>query len=241
MKKKKIFLGSFAILAMCFTMKQVLAEEFYYQNDNGVILTENEYQYITDLYWNGYQKYLTESDYQLMKEMDIFNNEIKKSEVTDYPLTRGNIVTSHSRTSSLNASCSDTCLVTFVTVWNEIPSIKSYDVVGIRLNNTILSRVVNILETGSNYSKVYNEIQSSSDGFGVSILVPNTDNIRTTITMITTKNGTLYGSYQHTRRNITEATSKNYSIGQGGYGNVFYFSGPAVGVYDEAPGVDLIL
>ncbi len=240
MKKTKIFLGSIAVFAMCCVMKNVSAEEFYYVNDNGVALTEKEYQYISDLYWDGYQQYLTESDYQLMREMNIFDNEIKKSEVTNYPVTRGNMVTSHLRTSSLKGSCSDTCLVTFVTAWNGIPTIKSYDVVGIRLGSANLSRIVNIMETGSNYSKIYNDIRYFTNGFGASILVPNTENVKTTITIITTK-GTLYGTYQHAKRNITEDTSKNYTIGQGGYGDVFYFSGPAVGVYDEAPGVDLVL
>ena len=38
----------------------VKAEEVFYTNSNGVELTENEYRYLTTLFWNAYVDNMTE-------------------------------------------------------------------------------------------------------------------------------------------------------------------------------------
>ncbi len=239
MKKKTLFLIIVVVLVFGVISPKVNAKSYYY-NDNGVYLTQQEYQYISELYWEGYQQYLAKSDYNLMKEMDIFNHEIKKSEIM-VPLTIGNTVTSHLRTLSINSSCSSECMITLVMAWMGTPTVKSYDVMGARVDNATITRIINTVVTGNNYGKTYTNFQRFNNGFGISVLVPNVDNIKTATTFLTTNSGTIYGSYQHAKKNITEAISKNYSIGPGGYGNVFNFIGNATGIYDDAPGVSVDL
>lgn len=67
-------------LCMCCSlfMCHVNAESNFYKNDNGVVLNEKEYNFYSDFYWNGYQKYLTVKDYEEIKAMDIFDKEIQK-------------------------------------------------------------------------------------------------------------------------------------------------------------------
>lgn len=48
--------------------KNVYAQEIYYQNDYGVILDHQEYNFISNMYWEGYQKYLTMEDYNIIKK-----------------------------------------------------------------------------------------------------------------------------------------------------------------------------
>lgn len=170
--------------------------------------------------------------------MDLFNKPIEKN-VVDYPLTRGPSVTSNLRTLTIAKSCSNDCMISLVNSWNGIPTVKSYDTVGARVSGVTITSIKNVLVSGYNYAKTYNNPQTFSNGFGYSILVPNVSDIRISVTFITSKGGIVYGSYQHATSNITEAISKQYSIGVGGYGKVFIYSGIAKSVYDNAPGVDI--
>lgn len=237
--KSKLLFGIILVIAMF--SKSVNAQEIYYQNDLGVTLSKQEYEYISNMYWEGYQEYLTLDDYNEFKNNDLFNKPVEKvtKEIVDVPLTRGTSVTSNLRTLTIAKSCSDTCVLSLVTKWNGTPTIKSYDVFGARVTGVSTTNIKNALVSGDNYGKTYSNPKSYSNGFGYSVLVPNVGNVKTSVTFITTKGGTLYGSYQHAMRNTTEAVSRQYTIGLGGYGRVFNFTGSALNIYDNAPGVDI--
>lgn len=226
------------MLGMGLFTQDVSAKEIYYTNDLGVVLDFQEYNFISNMYWEGYQEYITPEDYDEIKEMDLFDKEIEK-EVINFPITRGASVTSNLRTLSIAKSCSSTCMISLVNKWNGTPTVKSYDVIGARVNKVTISSVKNALVSGENYAKTYSNPQLFSNGFGYSILVPNVSNVKTSVTFVTSKGGTIYGSYQHAMSNTTEAISKSYTIGVGGYGRVFNFEGTARSVYEDAPGVDL--
>lgn len=166
----------------------------------------------------------------------------KKKEIVNYlPFERSSSVTSNLRTTTIAKSCSDKCLVSLVTSWNGMPYIKSYDVVGVRVSNSNITNIQGALVTGNNYGKSYSNPQVSNNGFGFSILLPNVNNVKVSVTFNTLKGGTAYGSYQHAMSNTTEYVSKQYTIGAGEYGNVFRFTGTARPVYDNASGVDISL
>ncbi len=237
--KYKVFLG--IMLGMMVFTKNVNAQEIFYQNDLGVILSKQEYEFISNMYWEGYQEYLTLDDYNEFKGIDIFNQPIEKTtkEIIDVPLTRGASVTSNLRTLTIAKSCSDNCVISLVNKWNGTPTIKSYDVFGVRVTGVSITDIKNALVSGQNYGKSYSNPKVYNNGFGFSVLVPNVSNVKTSVTFITTKGGTVYGSYQHAMRNTTEAVSKQYTIGLGGYGRVFNFTGSALDIYENAPGVDI--
>lgn len=237
--KGKIFWG--IILGMMLFSNSVNAQEIFYQNDLGVTLSKQEYEFISNMYWEGYQEYLTLDDYNEFKSMNLFNRSVEKvtKEIVDVSLMRGASVTSHLRTLTIAKSCSDTCVISLVNKWIGTPTIKSYDVFGARVTGVSINNIKNALVTGDNYGKSYSNPKSYDNGFGYSVLVPNVGNVKASVTFFTTRSGTIYGSYQHAMRNTTEAVSKQYTIGLGGYGKVFNFTGSALDIYDNAPGVDI--
>lgn len=237
--KKIIFV--LIIGAMLHININVLAQESFYQNEEGVILSKQEYDFISSMYWDGYQEYLTWEDYNEIKSLDLFDKEVQKETryYVDSSLTRGTSVTGNLRTLTIAKSCSDSCMVTLTNKWNGTPTVKSYDVFGVRANGVSILNIKNALVFGKDYTKSYTEPKVYSNGFGYSVLVPNAENVNASVTFVTSKGGQIYGSYQHAMQNITETISKQYSIGVGGYGKVFLFSGFAGSIYDNAPGVDI--
>ena len=122
-----------------------------------------------------------------------------------------------------------------------VPFIKSYDVIGARVENSNIKSISTTRVTGTNFIKSYNNPQRFNDGFGFSILLPNAGSLKVTTTFTTSKSGIVYGSYQHAMSNTSDYVSKQYTIGMGEYGNVFRFTGNARTIYDNAPGVDIQL
>lgn len=241
MKKIVLNVCLLIVFGMILYTDKLNAQEVFYKNDLGVIFSKQEYDFISNMYWNGYQEYLTLDDYNKFKELNLFNQPIEKTtkEFRYIPLTRGSSVTSNLRTLTIAKSCSYNCVLSLVNKWNGIPTIKSYDVFGVRVTGVLITDIRNALVSGQNYGKSYNNPKVYNNGFGFSVLVPNVSNVKTTVTFITTKGGTVYGSYQHSMKNTTEAVSKQYTIGLGGYGNVFNFSGSARDIYENSPGVDI--
>lgn len=241
MKKRKYKVIFGIMLGMILFTKNVNAQGIFYQNDLGVAFSKQEYEFISNMYWEGYQDYLTLDDYNEFKNMDLFNQPIKKTtkEIIDVPLTKGASVISNLRTLTIAKSCSNNCVISLVNKWNGTPTIKSYDVFGVRVTGVSITNIKNALVSGQNYGKSYSNPKVYNNGFGFSVLVPNVNNVKASVTFITTKGGTVYGSYQHAMRNTTEAVSKQYNIGIGGFGGVFNFNGSAIDIYDNAPGVDI--
>lgn len=237
--KRKILIG---VLLSISLMPTAFAKENYFVNDNGVSFSKKEYDFFGKMYWDGYQEFVSQDEYFQIKDMDLFDKEIKKETTyTDSCVTYDSSVTSNLRTLKITKACSSSCYSTMVTDWNETPFIKSYDVMGARLNGPSLLNVNNLIVTGDNYYQSYNNPKKFTNGFGYSFLLPSISNIRVTTSFITSLNGTLYGSYQHAMSNTNSAVSNQYTIGVGGYGNVFQFTGTARNVYDNAPGVDINL
>ena len=231
----------FGLLLCVFLVPCASAKENYFTNENGVSLTEKEYDFFSEMYWEGFQEFLTQEEYLQVRDMDLFDQKIQKETYTNYPITRGSSVTSNLRTLSITKACNSTCYSTLVTMWNGSPYIRSYDVMGARLNGPSLVNVNNLIVTGNNYYQSYNNPKKFNNGFGYSFQLPNASDIRVSTSFTTTLNGTIYGSYQHAMSKTNSGVSNQYTIGVGGYGNVFQFIGTARNVYDNAPGVDINL
>ena len=193
------------------------------------------------MYWEGFQEFLTQEEYLQVRDMDLFDQKIQKETYTNYPITRGSSVTSNLRTLSITKACNSTCYSTLVTMWNGSPYVRSYDVMGARLNGPSIVNVNNLIDTGNNYYQSYNNPKKFNNGFGYSFQLPNASDIRVSTSFTTTLNGTIYGSYQHAMSKTNSGVSNQYTIGVGGYGNVFQFIGTARNVYDNAPGVSIVL
>lgn len=141
------------------------------------------------------------------------------------------------------------------TDWKSMPSVRSYDVTGFRFQNfnVTLSTIWGQLRystDGSLYT-VQNYDTSSSGykapgggGFGISMKLPSSTAIKSiqsqvsatgTYTNMTTYGA--YGSYQHATSNVSETSSKLYTISSTGMGKVFKFNSSVSSKYDNTQGV----
>lgn len=240
-KKRIAFLVT--ILVCCLFVNTVNAKEVYYENNNGVQLTQEEYDFLQNFYWTTYPDTMTEEMYSEFIESNIMNGEIETKKIYfggDY-LARGTFFQDSYRSLGISKSCdSSYCYVSAVLEWLSVPYIKSYDVMGAYLDGTTLvdSPLTTVSSTTGGYG--HTAIKTESDGFGASFLLPTSG--RTYIigqNFTVTRGGHVYASYQHAMSNTTLNVSQNFSISYAGYGGVFNFGSNAQLVYDQMNGVDI--
>jgi hypothetical protein len=235
--RKRLF--ALAIIAICtiFVIPEVKAAELYYKNDNGVILTKDEYDFFSYMFWEGSQELITKEDYSRFVKSNIMYGELGDSIYTEMQ-TRATSIETNNRTLKIVKSCNSDCLISVTLTWKNNPTIKSYDVMGAYLENT---QLVNSPKTVIG-STSYTDIKTFNNGFGVSMLLPKYDAAPViNQTFRVAKGGTIYASYQHSMRNISLADSKNYTLSKTGYGGVFNFYSTAANTYDRMNGVSINL
>lgn len=224
----------------------------YYTNNNGIELTEKEYNVILKMYNKNYVENMTQDDYDFLKDLDINNSKNLTTSVSfDVPTydsfnPMGNFHETSSKRLTLTTSCnSNFCTIITTLTWLKKPTVRSYDLIGTRLKNTefyndnYLTRVVE-----SNSKVTYcNNYKLFSNGLGCSLKLPENDQDSLVIDqrIYVKPQGSIYASYQHASKNITYTTSRQYILDVAGYGAVFLFFGDAVGVYDQMSGVNTTL
>ncbi len=235
---KKVFVIISLLITISFiNTNNVLANEIFYVNKNNVEFSKEEYEFLSFMFWDGCQELFTQDDYENFIKSDIMDGEIKIS-TNEGIMPLSTIYEQQDRTLKIVSSCTTNCVVSVTLTWKNIPAIKSYDVMGAYLENTALLNTPTTTVTSSNETYM----QTFTNGFGVSIKLPN---INSTITINqnfkVNKSGNVYASYQHAMRAISLENSKNYTLSKQGYGKVFKFSGSAISTYDQMTGVEISL
>lgn len=241
--KKLINICIFAIGIFMYSncsLLNVSAQEYYFKNNNGILFSKEEYDFLSKMYWNGYQDNMTKEDYIDFKESNIMNGEFKsKTITTNNNQTKGTTHSTANKTLKIAASCTTNCRVSVVLTWLSNPTIRSYDVIGARFSGVELqSEPVTRVESSSS-AHFSNSTRKLSSGFGTSIMLPSGSGIILNQDYYVSRGGTIYASYQHARKNTTLEVSQMYNISPSGYGRVFSFYNSAIDVYDAMNGVDL--
>ncbi|MBQ7030849.1 MAG: hypothetical protein IJN13_00560 [Bacilli bacterium] len=236
--KLKIVFGLFVFLSF---FSNVSAQENYYVNENNVALTKEEYEFITDMFFDGYQKSLTLDDYN-----NIFiDDKVIDSEITSQTLilnnySRATFHESPSKYFTIAKSCTSNCLITLVAEWKKNPNVRSYDVIGAYFENVSLESSPITTATNSSSTNSSSEMVSNQNGFGVSVKLPTGgNNMVVSQYFRVSPGGTVYGSYQHATANISLANSKKYTLSRSGYGGVFLFDSSVRNYYDAMGGVSI--
>lgn len=241
-KYSKILIVSIFCLTCLFGQKDVNAKErnIVYTNSNGVSLTQEEYDFFTKVYWDGYQKDLTEEVYNEYVDLDFLNAEFDSKTVTEIPKTRGASFSSNYKSIKISKICDDNCRMVVVADWLVNPNIRSYDVIGAYLSGVELESTPNTRVVSSTQTKVALNIKKQSKGFGTSVLLPDTgSNVKINQDFYVSKGGYVYASYQHAMEKTTLATSQKFNVTGLEYGGVFSFYDEAYDTYDAMPGVDI--
>ena len=118
----------------------------YFQNENGVKLTMEEYNFILEFYDEGKLFGMTKEDYDWIAELNISTNGVEINSVEDNVnslngiLTRGSMHSTSYKKITIAKSCtSSVCTVIVNLVWLQNPAVRSYDVIGARFLNTSLA------------------------------------------------------------------------------------------------------
>lgn len=232
----------FIAVLMFLLMGEVNAQDLYYKNDDGVILTPHEYNVISEFYWNGYQSKLSKEEYNFLKENGLFENKIETIEIDDskYNLLSLSEHTTKNKSLKMSMSCSSTCLVSISLHWINLPKIRSNDILGIYLDNATPIQV-NKVRIDTNKGKTeYSYDKNEINGIGTSFKLPtDVTYLDVSQLLLLEKKGTIKASYQHARKTISLANSKKYSFSKAGIGGVFKFNTGIQTYYDCMPGVEL--
>ena len=228
----------------------VRADEVYYTNSHGVSLTEEQYNFLTELHFDGYQDYITEATHNKYLSMGLYDKKVTKKVIEDFDDTGNSLNgTLHETTAKklvLSYACSgNLCNVTTTLYWKGAPKVVSYDVIGSYLygNLTRLSYPITYLYW-SGQAIEFTDRVFSGNGYGCTVLLQKSSVrmiVQQDVDLRIDGSGTFYSSYQHATKRINLETSKKYTTGFGGDGGVFFFYGSAVDVYDQMAGVDVHL
>lgn len=228
----------------------VHADDVYYTNKNGVGMTEEQYNFLGELYFDGYQEFITQDKFNKYLSMGLYGKKVYKKEIEDFESgvesPKALIHETTAKKLTLAYSCSGKyCTMVTGLDWKGIPKVISYDVIGSYLYGN-LTRMTNptTFLYWSGQSIEFTDRVYSGTGYGCTALLQNSSvamSIVQDVDIYVNGSGTFYSSYQHATKKITLETSKKYTTGFGGYGGVFFFYGSAVGVYDQMGGVDVHL
>jgi len=252
-KKIKISIILSIICTLIIGISEVKAENVtYFTSNNGIQLTEKEYNLFVELYGEKYTYNLTQEQYDFVNnKLDINNKEVETNVTIDKvenPFEKYSAIISPKSTYiqtaykklAISKACSGgSCNMVVVLQWLQSPAVRSYDVMGIRHTGTVNvpGTILTMVET--NEPTVYcGSYKFTDDGFGCSIKLSETaSSIYITQAFVATGTGRIYASYQHATTVVSKLTSQKYNINAGGYGSVFDFYGTAQGIYDDMPGV----
>ena len=236
----KVVRNAFLLTLSLFLCMGAVKAESYYTNNNGVSLTEKEYNYVIDFYGDDYPSKMTAEDYNWIQKMDVNNRNYKIEKYYDNDTTtRSSYHQTSSKYLAISKACSSTCTVNILLKWLKNPNVRSYDVIGARFVNTsILSDSASTYVYSSAGTTYYNNYQYFSNGFGNSVKLPSeATGISVQQSFEVQNSGTVYGSYQHATGYISLAQSKKYSIDLNGSGNVFLFNSSVDDYFDQMGGV----
>lgn len=137
-------------------------------------------------------------------------------------------------------------------IWKKNPSVRSYDVIAIRgegvsfISSTASGRqhyIKNGTKETIEYKRNSNNTKIFENGVGISMnLVDEASDYTLKLNIRYTKNSsnaTIYGSYQHSQRNITLDQSQRYTLSSNGFGNVLDFDSTVKSYFDGMGGVSI--
>ena len=238
---KKFFM-LLLVTVFAFNVTKVAAEEIFYENDKGVTFTKEEYDYISYMFWDGYQDVMTQADYDKYIDYDLINS-TKKGKIVYTPVdTRATYIEDRAARLEIAYACDSDCFVSVNYTWKGNPTVRSYDVMGAYLYNTSLTNEPSTSILSNQGRQFYTNYRYFNNGFGISMQLPQyASDLIVNQNFRVEEQGTVYASYQHAMRNISLANSENYTLSRVGYGNVFNFAGVAANTYDRMNGVEITL
>ncbi len=239
---KRTFIIFALLLLTVFSINVNASELEGYTNQYGVTFSQEEYDFISKFYFDGYQEYMTMDAYNSFIDSDIMNADISIKVYNNEIMPMSSIYETNMKQLKVSTACYTDCNVTTVLSWKSLPSVRSYDLIGAYFDGTSLISGVSsfMFYDSSKVSPAYST--KSADGVSSTFKLPSkASNLNFTQEFIVAKSGSINVSYQHARKSISLANSKKFSLSKNGYGGVFKFQESIRPYYDAMGGLTINL
>lgn len=244
---KRLFIVIILLIVVLFSSnaKALENDEVYYTNNHDVSFTKEEYDFVSMFYFDGYQKLMTQEDYNYMIDNKLMDGEIQIAEITDNDginILEDTSHTTNSKRLKLTSSCDGSCYMTLTLTWLISPAVRSYDLVGAY---STTSNNLSFVGARMYYDEVvtqYTENRKESNGVSATFKLPTSgEDIIVVMNFTASKGTTVQAAYQHAKKSITLANSRKYTFAASGYGGVYRFDTSVVDYFDAMAGVKLTL
>lgn len=200
------------------------------------------------------------TDVRFFKTIKVDNNyfktiEINEAEYNYYKDNKIELMSNvHTTTYKRIEISSDQTTVSLKVNWLKSPAYKSFDVIALRGEGVEFydyeiygkqSYIQNNEKGEIFYSKSSNNTKVFANGVGISMnLVDGASDFELMLEIgfyKTSNSAIIYGSYQHSQRNVTLSQSQNYVLSPNGLGGVIDFSSSVEKYYDGMGGVSILV
>ena len=234
---KKFFVVLFLSMMCVLPFGVDALESNSYTTLRGVTVEKSLYDKMCNMYSVNFVETLSQEEFDNLSAN--IDTAVKETYI-DYGNARGSYLSTAVKALNMIKSGD---YITFTASWLQQPNIHSFDVMAIRLSGCSLVGSFNFRQTyvsSGNLYYVNNGINKTFyNGFGSSALLQYGEDNEYSMTFKVSGSGTVYGSYQHAKKTVTQSDSMNYAIGANGYGNVILFANSVALKYDQMPGVDI--
>ena len=237
---------SLLLLSLTFLfVGSIKAEECSITNNEGVEIPCDFYEALREYYSDNFLSFMTQNEYDQIKNNDIDDIEvITYNEENPFISGRENGRGTYFETAYKQLRITrNGNFINANLLWVQNPVTRSYDVFGIRfygptIIGTPLFREYYTLNGSTHSSSNYSR-KDFTNGFGISVKLPNYSELESDITFTYSGSGVIYASYQHAITNVSLTQSKKYTLSSSGYGSVLLFNTDIQPKYDNMTGVSI--
>lgn len=244
---RKRLLGVMIIALSLFSIN--VKADAYYKNANGLELTEFQYKVLVDMFSEEKIEEFTEEDYDALHVERMiegkYKYKVEEFEAPEESYPGGLVPYVFHETPSKKLTMAvfdhgDSCTISLTVSWKKSPVVASYDVIGIRVANSMIYDDTNSFDAKMDGKVTTSYARAVKTELGLADVFKITNGISYAsldTRVRKTNNGVVYGSYQHATKAITLTNASNFTFAGTGYGSVFLWPSSIKGTYDNMSGV----
>ncbi len=244
---RKRLLGVMIIALSLFSIN--VKADAYYKNENGLELTEFQYKVLVDMFSEEKIEEFTEEDYDALHVERMiegkYKYKVEEFEAPEESYPGGLVPYVFHETPSKKLTMAvfdhgDSCTISLTVSWKKSPVVASYDVIGIRVANSMIYDDTNSFDAKMDGKVTTSYARAVKTELGLADVFKITNGISYAsldTRVRKTNNGVVYGSYQHATKAITLTNASNFTFAGTGYGSVFLWPSSIKGTYDNMSGV----
>lgn len=244
---RKRLLGVMIIALSLFSIN--VKADAYYKNENGLELTEFQYKVLVDMFSEEKIEEFTEEDYDALHVERMiegkYKYKVEEFEAPEESYPGGLVPYVFHETPSKKLTMAvfdhgDSCTISLTVSWKKSPVVASYDVIGIRVANSMIYDDTNSFDAKMDGKVTTSYARAVKTELGLADVFKITNGISYAsldTRVRKTNNGVVYGSYQHATKAITLTNASNFTFAGTGYGSVFLWPSSIRSTYDNMSGV----